>query len=166
MLSRAEGILAIKHWRHQCKAYYCRSWCRQLEIDVDRSNRFSWWLQHMPLVTILGTGIALESAALIHYSCRYSYWCWPWYNLWAFLGTENPLEDEEETTLLKINTGYSYTFTGLVPETEYFFKVRTVNVVGVRRAVFSASTTTADITQFISNLELTQLSLYYYDQRH
>ncbi|TMP19079.1 hypothetical protein CWC02_08405 [Pseudoalteromonas sp. S2721] len=87
---------------------------------------------------------------------------------WQFFGTEEPVIEEptEENTDGSIQVdeppilnGYSYTFTGLVPETEYFFKVRTINVVGVSEwIVFSASTTAADITEFITNLELTQLS--------
>tara|TARA_Y100000310_G_scaffold345868_1_gene472066 strand:+ start:31944 stop:38330 length:6387 start_codon:yes stop_codon:yes gene_type:complete len=87
---------------------------------------------------------------------------------WQFFGTEEPVieepteENPDGSTQVDeppILNGYSYTFTGLVPETEYFFKVRTINVVGVSEwIVFAASTPPADITEFITNLELTQLS--------
>lgn len=73
---------------------------------------------------------------------------------WQFLGTNDNPRTEVNT-----HSGYNYTFTGLQPDTEYNFKVRTKNVAGVSPWVaVSASTTVADFAEYIADLEISQLS--------
>ncbi len=73
---------------------------------------------------------------------------------WQFLGTNaNP------RTEVNTHSGYNYTFTGLQPDTEYNFKIRTKNVVGVSPWVsVSARTTFSDLIEYINDIPLTKLS--------
>ncbi len=72
---------------------------------------------------------------------------------WEFLGTaEQPQSGER--VLAQI-----YNRIGLKSETEYKFRVRSVNHLGASDWVnVTATTTTADLTKYINNVELTQLS--------
>ena len=72
---------------------------------------------------------------------------------WEFLGTaEQPQSGER--VLAQI-----YNRIGLKSETEYKFRVRSVNHLGASDWVnVTATTTTVDLTKYINNVELTQLS--------
>lgn len=72
---------------------------------------------------------------------------------WEFLGaTEQPQSGER--VLAQI-----YNRIGLKSQTEYKFRVRSVNHLGASDWVYvAANTTTIDLTEYINNVELTQLS--------
>ncbi|WP_149983271.1 fibronectin type III domain-containing protein, partial [Pseudoalteromonas rhizosphaerae] len=73
---------------------------------------------------------------------------------WQFLGTENQPVNEPNT-----HTGYSYTYTGLQPNTQYTFRVRTKNTAGLSPWVdVLATTTQSDLLEFIDSIPLTKLS--------
>lgn len=73
---------------------------------------------------------------------------------WQFLGpTSEPIANPNTAS------GYNYIYTGLVPDTEYSFKVRTKNLSGVSPWVdVRAKTSLADLLDYIDDIPLTKLS--------
>ena len=73
---------------------------------------------------------------------------------WQFLGTTAEPISEPNTA-----AGYNYIYTGLVPDTEYSFKVRTKNLSGVSPWVdVRAKTSLSDLLDYIDDIPLEKLS--------
>lgn len=73
---------------------------------------------------------------------------------WQFLGkTDEPISSPNTAA------GYNYIYTGLVPDTEYSFKVRTKNLSGVSPWVdVRAKTSLSDLLDYIDDIPLEKLS--------
>lgn len=73
---------------------------------------------------------------------------------WQFLGpTSEPIDNPNTAS------GYNYIYTGLVPDTEYRFKVRTKNLSGVSPWVdVAVKTSLSDLLDYIDDIPLKKLS--------